>query len=850
MLLRKSTFMTPVKMLGLRLLVVTLFFIQIQTLVKAQEETKGTLMNMQFHVLEGNAGSSIYQFVASKPNSVTFVLGGETDGIIEIGPNDGLLRIKGLLDREKKAKHKLQVRTLNHQGAVEEGPYDITIIVEDINDNFPVFNQSQYYGEVREQFRAGKTFMTVYATDADDPDTPNAQLKYSITRQLPGGDKGILFQINNVTGAISMTTDGSLNLDASKVDQYEIHITVSDLAEFPFSTTVKATITVRENLWKAPPTVEIIENSTRVHPYNITKVTWNDPDVIYELQQRDKLLRFPFSIDQEGYISVTQPLDREERDRYVFAAFAKNYNGYFVARPVEIDVKVLDINDNPPVCPGALTKFEVQENERVGSSIGVLEATDMDEKGTANSVLNYRLLSQNPTLPLDNMFRIDPYTGNIQLFISGLSMKNVPEYTLLVEVSDEGSHTPLSTVCEILVQVIDINDQIPIFEKYDYGSVTIPEDTPLETVVMKIQATDDDEPNTGSSFIIYQITSGDPEKMFSIDTNVQNNTGYLKIAKPLDYESYQEHNLVIEATNPEPLFTGIQYNESSVTYLRVFVTDVDEKPYFNQSIYQTQFKEDIPVGTKLATIPAFDPEGDSIRFQLQNNNLNWLRINEDTGEIFSNAILDRETRSHYEVKVLASERKNPKMVSTVQFHLYLMDVNDNAPMLSKDYSKTLFCIPLSKPESIIVEATDKDSPSHRPFRFALGSRANVSRDWDITFINRTSVRLSMKHTQFEERLYSVPIIINDQGSPPMEATVQVPVNFCPCLPNNERCDIIPEQPGFQNVGLAVGILLGTLAVIALIIAAVFISINRKKKKEKKAAGSDAMSPSETANLGS
>lgn len=41
---------------------------------------------------------------------------------------------------------------------------------------------------------------------------------------------------------------------------------------------------------------------------------WNDPGALYSLLDKENTPRFPFSIDQEGDIYVTQPLDREEKD--------------------------------------------------------------------------------------------------------------------------------------------------------------------------------------------------------------------------------------------------------------------------------------------------------------------------------------------------------------------------------------------------------------------------------------------------------------------------------------------------------------------------------------------------------
>lgn len=74
-----------------------------------------------------------------------------------------------------------------------------------------------------------------------------------------------------------------------------------------------------------------------------------------------------------------------------------------------------------------------------------------------------------------------------------------------------------------------------------------------------------------------------------------------------------EYNLVINATNPEPLVSGVEYNSSSLAAFNVLVTNVDEPPVFQKPVFKTEVSEDIPVNTLVMTVEAYDPEGDSVR---------------------------------------------------------------------------------------------------------------------------------------------------------------------------------------------------------------------------------------------
>ncbi|XP_069076576.1 cadherin-17 isoform X1 [Pleurodeles waltl] len=794
----------------------------------------------------------IHQFHKSKASVVRFELIGETERIFHITPINGTLRLIGTLDREKKSSYKLKVQATDSNNVVVEGPFSINVFVEDVNDNAPVFNQSAYAAVVRERSRVGKTFITVYATDADEPGTPNAQLFYKIVHQIPAMDGVMLFSINSETGEISTTSEGFNLIDAEKTANFKLQILVTDLAglsEMALADSASVFINVTKSLWKTPAPVEIIENSTMAHPIKITEVRCNEPNAKYELLQKEKLPSFPFSIDQNGDIFVTEPLDRESKSMYIFYASAKDKNGNWLERPVQVEVNVKDINDNPPVCGQSLTRFEVQENEGIGAIIGDLDASDQD----LNVNLNFKVLDQIPKFPEDNMFKIKDFTSSLQLTKSQFQKKKVSQYNVTVEVSDEAvapSNTVFKTICLVQINVIDINKHPPIFDNFDYGNLTFSEDTAVGTVILEIQATDADEPFTGSSAIIYSVKEGDPENVLLFETDPVHNKGYVKIHKPLDFETFPEYSILVEARNPEPLTKGVSYGEKSNTRFRIKVTNVDEPPIFNTTIYQFQVLENTPVGTRLSKVMAHDPEGGAIRYSIVGDKRNWLKIDPESGEIFSAGDLDREQEATYAVRVVATERSNSAMKSEAPLFVSLDDVNDNAPRLASDQPEAFFCHPITKQETVVVEATDPDTLMNGPrFTFSLDDDETAKRNWKISPINMTHALLTMKHQDFEMKLHQVPIKIKDRGNPPKEGKVYVRVNVCSCTEARQCLREEPPASKFPSVGMAVGILVGVLAFIGIILGAVFISLNHKKKKEKKASTSDAKTQDETENLG-
>uniref|UniRef100_A0A8C6X6H1 Cadherin 17 n=2 Tax=Naja naja TaxID=35670 RepID=A0A8C6X6H1_NAJNA len=693
-----------------------------------------------------------------------------------------------------------------------QGPYSIIINVVDINDNAPEFNKSAYSGEVRQHSRPGKAFMYVTAFDHDDPSTLHSKLSYSILQQFPS-TREMYFQIDNVTGAISTTVAGTKYLDPTVRNHFVLVVTAKDMAGQSincFATNIDVKITVLENLWKSPPEVLLLENSTMPHPMNITHVQWNDPYVTYEIQPKEKPpTELPFTVDQNGTVYVTKPLDREEKDHYSFYIFANDDEGDSLAYPVIVSVHVVDINDNPPVCDKVLTKFEVQENEDAGNLIGTVLASDNDKKGSLNSRLQFSLLDQNPKIPQDNLFRIELGTGSVHLFKSELNRQVAKTYSLEVNVTD----SVFSTICDVQIQVIDINDKIPIFEKSDYGTVIVTEDQKKGSLIFKIRATDDDEPFTGSSRIIYTITKGDPNNSFAILTDPETNIGSIIINKGLDFETNSVYNLIINATNPEPLVDGITYNSSSSTFLLVLVINVEEPPVFLHPNYIVTLYENVTIGTNVTTIKAFDPEGDPIRYSLKKTHRNWLEIDPVNGHIYTVAPLDFELQKAYVVDVVATEQSGAFKSSVTQLIVHLLDVNDNPPYL---VSKTVFlCHPLQKDKSAKFEVADPDSDTPK-FTYSLTGR-EYEDNWIISKVDGKHAYITPRNLKLEEKVYEVPLKISDNGRPPMEAVVNLKVYVCKCVDDNSRCFIkIENSNSFPTVGATIGILVGVLVTVSIL----------------------------------
>ncbi|XP_072548127.1 cadherin-17 [Salminus brasiliensis] len=844
------------------------------------EDKKGPLKNAVLDVPEATpVPYAIFQFTSAAEGVTAYRVSGETEGKISISL-DGWLYLEEPLEWSPGKRHALTIEALSANDETLDGPYSVVLQVLDVNNNPPVFSQSQYSGHIREHLPAGLPFVQVSAIDKDDANTPNAQLSYSIESQIPNPSGQLFFSIDPNSGEISTTEEGaaflrartgvmysrgetrgsadvlkkkfgefctpknevplennpfftcvqraeSRRFNAVEDPDYTLIVRVEDLgggAPNSLSSTTRVNIAITQNLWVSPGQIPIKENLLEGYPMIITSVRSNDPSALYRLVQKEREIPFPFTINEEGDIFVTGPLDREQKDMYILVVLAVDEQGVELETPMEIHVKVVDENDNAPVCAQAESVFEVQENEKVGSHVGDLLVHDADEENTLNSLLSYKLLSQSPTNPADGMFSIDGTRGKIQVAKHNFRRKDVPEYQLKIGVTDGA----FSTECSVIIKIIDINNEIPIFENNDYGKYSVPELAEVGTTLLTIKATDADDPGTGSSKVEYHITSGDPDKLFAIEVDDTTGEGRVYIAQPLDYEVQSTYQLQIDARNPEPLIKGVQYNESSTAVVVIELVDVDEPPVFTVDILNINVPENLTVGTVLLTADAKDPEGKKIMFKLEGDEHSWLEVDPDSGELKTKAEMDREVVDQLKVRIIAYETEDQKQEVEKEVSIQLMDVNDNIPKLQK--TQGFMCVKQLTP--LVLTAVDADAPPFgEPFSFSL-QMARKSPNWEIIPVDGTSAKLVLKKKPVNDQTFNIPVNIKDNAG--MGVTQKFEVRVCNCTELG-YCYMEPGTHAWKfDVATTVGILGGVFGFIILFLIIVIYRSKRSNKKKGKA----------------
>lgn len=230
-----------------------------------------------------------------------------------------------------------------------------------------------------------------------------------------------------------------------------------------------------------------------------------------------------------------------------------------------------------------------------------------------NSDIVYSLLDS-----ADGFFSIDEQTGVISLE-RPLDRELQATYELRALASDQGSPR-FSSVCQVVISVLDINDNPPVFEHREY-TATVSEDVTVGTQLLRVQAASRDTEANGE--ISYGIISGNEHGLFSVDPRTgmlvlegvevdkralhvspatRLSSGDVFVIEPLDYEASHEYYITIEATD------GGSPPLSDMATVNINLTDVnDNRPVFSQDVYTAVVSEDTELGRTVVTVRARAP---------------------------------------------------------------------------------------------------------------------------------------------------------------------------------------------------------------------------------------------------
>ncbi|XP_040042590.2 protocadherin-23 [Gasterosteus aculeatus] len=531
------------------------------------------------------------------------------------------------------------------------------------------FTDKVYNATVKENSRAGAWIAIVEASD-------QTNIRQRITYTIFSGNENHVFSINRHTGEIRVQKDNSLDYEASP--QIQLVVLADNGLQTAHCRVSVALLDVNDN---AP----VFEHSGyrtavwegQVHNTYIMQVFASDADSGLNGQIEYSIVsgnpNQAFALDSvRGILATRVLLDREITPSYKLVLQAADRGNPPLSSTTTLRVQVVDVNDNSPAVP-PMEPVVVAENLPAGYKVTQVTANDVD----LSSTITYSFSDNSST---DFPFAIDPYTGVVTL-TRALDYEARTEYTLTVWASDSLHQT----TGEVKVEVLDVNDNAPVFTEVSY-QVELSELVSEDTLVLSVSATDSDSGLNGK--INYRLLSSPLQGFYIVPDN-----GSVFTNKPL--KAITNGNLIhllVEARDEgEPM----QYTVASVDVL--IVDTNDHAPLFHQDIYTLTVPEDTPTDTTLLTLSAEDrdwsPENTHLdygiiggneerRFCLEVKMVQVENQMKNVGKLVLCNPLDRETTESYALAVSVSDRGTPPLNSSAVVTVTVTDCNDNAPVFS------------------------------------------------------------------------------------------------------------------------------------------------------------------------
>ncbi|XP_048033132.1 protocadherin alpha-8-like isoform X4 [Megalobrama amblycephala] len=437
---------------------------------------------------------------------------------------------------------------------------------------------------------------------------------------------------------------------------------------------------------------------------------------------------------------------------------------------LSIVVNIMDINDNTPIFSKSLYKVKVKENTPIGTKIISVSASDLDEG--INSAVQYSFLGNTDEL---NRFTINSNSGEI--VVQGqIDYEENSAIELRIQARDKGS-PPKSTHCKVLIEVVDENDNVPVIVTTPLLE-SVKEDSKPGTAVALVTVSDKDG---GKNGVVHCVVQG--SFPFKLEKSYNNHYS-LVVDGPLDRESVSQYNITITAADEgtPPL--------SSSTVITVHISDVnDNAPHFPAPVINAFLSENGQAGGLVTKVTAHDSdtgENAELSYSLLDSSSSsvpittLININSLSGEIFSLQSFNHEETKRFQFEVMATDSGVPPLSSNVTVNVFILDENDNRPVILAPYSDpgsvNTENIPYSAEAGYFVakiRAVDADSG----YNALLSYHMSEPKGTNLFRIGSSTGEIRTKRRMSDNDLKTHPLLITvcDNGEPSLSATMSMDV---------------------------------------------------------------------------
>ncbi|XP_054890862.1 protocadherin alpha-7-like isoform X11 [Poeciliopsis prolifica] len=494
------------------------------------------------------------------------VVSGSENTLFDVNLENGALQVRRKFDREELCHG--EGACLVELKIIVENPLEmhhVAVEITDINDHPPNFTKTEQRFQIAEHTALGTRFQLPMARD------PDAGVNSIRSYALSSNDYFVIDLSQSDEDKIPFLVLKK-PLDREQHKKLVLFVTAIDGGKPPRSGTLNVSVTVLDSNDNRP---SFSQEVYQVHIYEnasvgtiVTTVNATDPDEgtngeieysiantlapkIYSIFELEKLT---------GQIILKAALDFEESESYKIDIEASDKGTPPLTGRCRVVVKIKDVNDNSPKIDVTSLSNTISEDSKPGTAISLISVTDKD------SGLNGKIISR---ILNDVPFELKPsYKENMYSLVTKehLDREKVSLYEILIQASDCGNPT-LSTVKTISIQVSDVNDNSPRFEKSQL-QFYLSENNVAGATVFSVSATDIDV-NENAAISYFIVREGSKHDVTAF-LNINSENGQIAALKSFDFETLKTFQFQVVATD-----SGTPSLSSNVT-VNVFILDQND----------------------------------------------------------------------------------------------------------------------------------------------------------------------------------------------------------------------------------------------------------------------------------
>lgn len=767
--------------------------------------------------------------------------------LLTLHETSGILATAVVIDRESKTVCQSQllcsftfdiaVSTTRPQSSFFE-IISVTLIIEDINDNAPLFPQSVVLLSISESATSGTSFHIDSAIDLDAGQ--NSVQGYEIGQQDGNFSLDV---IRKLDGSFTVKLILKTSLDRETKDKYNIviiamdggspkkfgavsiNVTITDENDnAPIFTETSYNITVRENTTVSSTILKISATD---------KDIWENGRITYRLSanQLDSAVSSTFRIlSNTGELQLKDKLVYESEKVFrIIVEAMDNGNQPHVTQTI-VEIHVIDVGNNPPSLqinllePGNSKIKYIMESANPGTFVAHInvEDTDTGRNGEVECDIS------------DEKFELLRMgSKGYKVVVRGnLDRETMDLHQIIVNCHDFGS-PPLSATSSFLVSLLDENDCAPVFTQPVFTG-TIPENHREFRTFVQIIAFDEDLDKNGE--VRYYIDEDSTSFKFWIDEV----DGSLRADQTFNREATP---LVTFKVIAKDLGNPSLTNKATV---QLTISDKnDNAPVINN---QTHFSvnENEDANTLVGQLSATDADegiNAEVMFLIKPEYEYKVPFKVfPTGEIKTDRQLDRETMSQYEFIVVAVDKGSPRLSSLATVIVTVKDKNDNPPKLQfpKEKNNTVIVLSDARPGHKITQilAEDLDDGDNTIMSYDI-----VSGNEDETFAIDTKlggIYLTKSVPVTQNKTFHLNIAVKDGGQPQHTAESGLNIVLVKAINGTAR---LQDNDNSSNTIIVVIVVILT-AVLSVVMILVICFLRHFDHRNKARRNLDIVAPDE------